>query len=348
MARIIIDDDDDAETSSGGNYFVDQKSPLEFIHSGCAVLDCALGGGWPLGRIANIVGDESTGKTLLAMEAMANFHRQYGGLMFYREAEAAFDKDYAEALGMPVRHISFIDPDKFMTIEDFYNDLEACADECIKRDKVGIYYCDSLDGLSDAEELELVEKKGFSGGTYGVKKAKDLHKMFRLQCSTIAEANMHLGVISQTKDKINAQFPTKTRSGGRALNFFASQALWLSADDQVKETQAGIKRVTAIQVRAQVKKSKIALPYRECNFTIRFGHGIDSLASSLDWLEDIKRLDSVIDVGRTAYQNRIKRMDDEEYWAEVERVDKEVVRIWREIEAGFISNVRRKYREQDG
>ncbi|MDE2426262.1 MAG: hypothetical protein KGO96_10200 [Elusimicrobia bacterium] len=346
MARVVLDQADDVEPEdeeAGGDYFVDQKSPLDFVKSGSPLLDCVLGGGWPLRRISNLVGDESTGKTLIAIEAMANFHRQYDGLMFYREAESAFDLQYAETLGMPVQHVSFVEPDKFMTIEDFYNDVEECCNECIRRRRPGIYFCDSLDGLSDVEEMNTVKKEGFSKGTYGVKKAKDLHKMMRLQCSMIAEANVHLGVISQTKDKINAQFPTKTRSGGRALNFFASQALWLSQRDKVWITRSKIKRVIGVTVRAQMKKSKIALPYRECDVTIRFGQGIDSMASDLDWLEEVKRLDEVIDGSRDAYEKGLAKMPDAPYWDEVRRVDAEVVRLWREIEGVFMGGARRKY-----
>src|ERR1019366_3976564 len=90
----------------GGNYFSSPKTGIEFISSGCHNLDLALGGGWAEGRVSNIVGDKSTGKSLLAIEACANFAIKYPkGTIRYREAEAAFDRPYAEALGMPVDHV---------------------------------------------------------------------------------------------------------------------------------------------------------------------------------------------------------------------------------------------------
>src|ERR1700693_4541560 len=107
---------------SGGSYFGAPAGALDFIPSGSKLLDCVLGGGWPLGRVANVVGDKSTGKTLIAIEACSSFAQRFPkGLMWYREAEAAFDMDYAEALGMPTKRIKF--RDDMETVEDFFDDL---------------------------------------------------------------------------------------------------------------------------------------------------------------------------------------------------------------------------------
>jgi recombination protein RecA len=337
--RVRLSDEDLTDTSS--NYFADQESPLEFVSSGCALLDCVLGGGWPLSRIANVVGDESTGKTLLAIEAMANFRRKYPkGRMYYRESESAFDPEYARVLGMPVDDVDFIEPDRFSTVEDMFADLSKCIDACRRSEKPAFYVVDSLDALSSEDE----QGRDFNEGSYETKKAKNIGKLFRMLVADISRVNMCLIIISQTRDKIGVTFGNKkTRSGGRALDFYASQVLWLSHRDKVDETQNKIKRVTGIQVRARMTKSKIALPYRECDFVIRFGQGIDSLSSSLDWLKSVNRWEDVIDSSRTVYENRLKRMSDEEYWQEVVRVDEVVVKIWREIERGFIEGVRRKY-----
>lgn len=341
MGRVLLVDDD-AEPE--GNYFADQQSPLEFVDSGCALLNCVLGGGWPLSRIANIVGDQSSGKTLLVIEAMANFRRQFPkGRMFYRESESAFDPQYASALGMPVDHVEFAEPDTFATVEDFYEDLTNCIDVCRRRDEPGFYVVDSLDALTSADE----QKRDFDEGSYETKKAKQMGKLFRMCTAEVGRVRMCLVIISQTRDKIGISFggPQKTRSGGRALDFYASQCLWLSQRDKLDESQKGVKRVTGVHIRARMQKSKIALPYRECDFTIRFGHGIDSLSSSLDWLEGVKRFDEVIDTTRRTYLGRVDKMSNQEYWAETRRVDKEVVRIWRDIETGFLENNRPKYRD---
>lgn len=341
-ARVILEEV--AGRAASSDYFVDQESPLEFVDSGCAVLNCVLGGGWPLSRIVNVVGDESTGKTLLAIEALANFKRKYPkGRMFYRESEAAFDEQYAEALGMPVDDVEFIAPDKFVTVEDFYEDLRSCVDACLDRGVPGFYVVDSLDALTSRDEIG----RDFDEGSYETKKAKQMGKLFRMCAADVGRAQICLMVVSQTRDKIGISFggPKKTRSGGRSLDFYASQVLWLSHRDKMDETRNKVKRVVGVHIRAQMRKSKIALPYRECDFTIRFGHGIDSLSSSLDWLESVKRLDEVTEVdSRRTYENRVAKMTDDEYWVEVRRVDREVVRIWREVESTFLSGARSKYR----
>src|ERR1700679_1727393 len=92
------------------SYFVGEKPSIKFVPSGCAVLDCVLGGGWALGRIGNVVGDRSTAKTALATEALINFLLKYPkGAAAYREIEAAFDRNYAEAMGLPIEKIDFGD-----------------------------------------------------------------------------------------------------------------------------------------------------------------------------------------------------------------------------------------------
>jgi recombination protein RecA len=342
MARVKLDEEPfSSQDQDGGIYFSNLKPPVDFVSSGCTILDCTIGGGWPLTRISNVVGDESTGKTLLAIEAFANFNRQFSnGLMFYREAESAFDEGYAAALGMPVERVDISDPDSIITIEDCYEDLSKAIDKCKSSGLPGFYVLDSLDGLTSKAEM----KEKFDAASYNTDKAKMIGKLLRMSRKGVAQANMHFMVISQTRDKIGAMFPTKTRSGGRSLDFFASQALWLSHADDVTRTINGIKRVTGIHIKANCKKNKIALPYRRCEFTISFGHGIDSLVTSMDWLEDSSLWDEVFEVKRPALKNRLDKMTNTEYWQETERVSREVVRLWKGVEDGFLENVRPKYR----
>src|SRR6266702_863469 len=318
------------------DYFANH-SQLEFVDSGCEVLNCTLGGGWVLGRIANIVGDFSSGKTLLAIEASANFHRQYpNGNIYYREAEAAFDEGYASALGMPIDVVKFIEPEDFVTVEDFYSDLCKCVEECKKKNIPGIYFVDSMDALSD--KVELGQK--FDEGTYGTSKSKQLGKLFRLCKAKISEARVALIIIFQTRDKIGSQFVKKTHSGGNAPDFYASQVLWLSHADDVTRTINKVKRIVGIRIKAKCTKNKISIPYRQCEFTIRFGHGIDSLSSSLDWLEDVYRFEETVGCTRETFKKRLAGMNDDEYWSESRHVDNVVNSIWREIEQSFLEQPR--------
>jgi len=139
--------------AAGGSYFAAPKSGLQFVETGCKPLDLVLGGGWAVGRIANIVGDKSTGKTLLCIEACANFIRKFPkGKIRYWEAEAAFDKPYAAALGMPINRIDFGDEKKpIHTVEDFFEMLEVVCDNARGHELVIL---DSLDALSDRSEVE--------------------------------------------------------------------------------------------------------------------------------------------------------------------------------------------------
>jgi recombination protein RecA len=343
MPRERFDDDDD---QGGGNYFATPQSHLEFISSGAVTLDCALGGGWPLTRIANIIGDESTGKTLLAIEAMRNcLDRWKKAEAFYRESESAWDDPYAEALGLPVDKVRFVDPDKFITVEDFFEDLQYAVDICRRKEVPGIYVCDSLDGLSAKEELAMK----FGEASYGTDKAKQMGKLLK-QCKLeVAKARMCLVIVSQTRDKIGALAfqKKKTRSGGKALDFYASQCLWLSHLETLNRefTRNGkkIKRPEGIRIKAKCEKNKIALPYQTAEFTIRFGQGIDSLDSSLEWLNEVGELPNILNgSSRTAYNDRVRKMDDDDYWKETLRVGEHVKNIWYEVNEEILSRARRR------
>lgn len=326
---------DDVE--EGGSYFSQRSTEVDFIPSGCTLFDCVLGGGYPLGRITNIVGDKSTGKTLLAIEACANFKNKFSGQIFYRETESAFDPAYAEALGMPVDDIDF--GDSLYTVEDWHDDLIDVLDK-MEKDEPGLYILDSLDALSDEAELAREIDKG----SYGAAKAKKLSELFRKLVQPIAEHNVNVLVVSQIRDAIGVMFGKKhTRSGGKALDFYASQVIWLAHIKRLQRTHKKVKRAYGVEIKAKCEKNKIALPFRECNFNIIFGYGIDSIGANFAWLESIGRLK---DVGLTKDQAKelMHSIDsggevDQDHLAEIEY---KVVDIWGEIEQGFLPT-RKKY-----
>lgn len=261
------------------------KEGVEFLTSGCALIDCAVGGGWAMGRVVNIVGDKSAGKTLLAIEACANFDRAYpDGYMRYAEAEAAFDQKYAEALGLPEGKVDFqgLDPDRGInTVEDFFADMNAMLDE--HGDRPMIYILDSLDALSDAAEAG----REIDEGSFGANKAKKMGELFRRLVRRIEASRCLLVIISQLRDKIGVTFGEKqTRSGGRALDFYASQVVWLADIGKIVRELDGIKRAVGNDVRMRVKKNKVGLPFRECEYPVVYGYGVDDLAAGVRWLLD--------------------------------------------------------------
>lgn len=333
----------------GGNYFPqeEEERPKVFIRSGCVLLDCVLGGGWPLGRTSNIVGDKSTGKTLLAIEACANFARVYPkGKIWYREAEAAFDIDYATQLGLPVRQVDFgaegIDT-LWNTIEEVIADiLQVTAKERAKprnKQTPGLYIIDSLDALSDIAEQD----RAVGEGSYGASKAKQMSELFRRCTREIKATKIHLMVISQIRDRIGIRFGERYgRSGGHALDFYASQILWLHYVRPVVRKLRGTERTVGIRVKAKCKKNKIGAPFRDCEFDIHFGYGIRDMEASLAWLSEMKLLprlklkeDFIAEVAALpASEATVKAL-----WLQAQ-----VVAAWQEVERGFLPE-RRKYDE---
>lgn len=294
------------------------------------MLDLVLNGGWCEGRIANIVGDRSTGKTLLAIEACANFARKHPkGKICYAEVEAAFDSAYAAALGFPVDRVEFV-PDVF-TVEDWFKSIEAVA-KAAKHPV--LYVVDSLDALSDKAELE----RELGDGTYGANKAKQLGQAFRRVVQLLEKRRVTLFIISQERDKIGVVFGKKsTRSGGRALDFYASQILWLSQIETLKRKRLGAERAVGIVVRAKAEKNKTGLPFRECRFPLMFGFGIDDLRACIEFLIEADGLDK-LKLTKESADKLIKGADklaDDEYAQWLADAQQAARDHWAEIEAAF-------------
>lgn len=316
--------------NQGGSYFAAPKNDIEFISTGCKRLDLALGGGWVEGRVANIVGDKSTGKTLLMIEAAANFVAKYPrGIVYYREAEAAFDKTYAAALGMPTDHVKFGDA-ALETVEDFFEDLNKVCD---KAKGPTLYVLDSLDALSDRGEMQ----RGMDEGSFGAAKAKMLSQMFRRVIRKLEDKRVTLLIVSQIRDNIGVVYGRKfKRSGGKALDFYASHVVYLAQRGKLYKTIRKVKRAIGVEVRAMVDKNKISLPFREADFNILFGYGVDDAQASAAWLKQVGRLaDAKLkpdDLGN------LDKLDA----AQIAKLQKATENVWYEIETSFIPK-RRKY-----
>lgn len=327
-----------------GLYFPKPKT-IQFIPTGCTLLDCVLGGGWALGRVANVIGDKAVGKTLLAIEACANFAQKYPkGKIWYREAEAAFDEAYAEDLGLPLKRVDFGSEGIgtiWDTIEDIFEDLDACLAVCEKQKVPGLYIIDSLDALTSRAELERDPSKG----TFGLEKQKMLGKLFRQLIRRLKQTNVALMVISQVRDNIGVTFGEKhKRSGGKALDFYATHALWLSHMETIKRTEGGVKRAVGVRIKARCKKNKIGLTSRECEFSLIFGYGVADIEASLDFLTEVKALDrlSLKEAGIDAYLEQIEGLSGAERHAKEALVTAATVAAWADVEKRFAPR-RRKY-----
>lgn len=342
--RALLDVSDAPEAAS--DYFAKvDKEGIDFVSAGCALIDAAVGGGWALGRMVNIVGDKSAGKTLLAIEACANFNITYPrGYIRYAEAEAAFDIEYAEALGLPPGKVDFEpgDPEKGLTtVEDFYKDvlrvLDAHPHEPI------LYVLDSLDALSDDAEAA----REITDGSFGATKAKKMGELFRRLTQRIEKQQCLLIIISQLRDKIGVTFGEKqTRSGGRAMDFYASQIVWLAQIGMNTKEVKGIKRVIGVDVRMKVKKNKVGLPFRECQYPIVFGYGIDDVTANVEWLLEVGREKLLEQVGmsKAGYKVRINNLRNkggQEMRDVRQALDVIVKREWTAIEKTFLPQSRK-------
>lgn len=331
--------------AASGDPYGFREPVTETFSSGCTLLDCVLGGGWAYNRVANIIGDKSTGKTLLAIEACANFARENPkGKIVYVESEAAFDEDYAQALGLPRGRVEFPNnaenaEEHIQTIEDLFEDLDR---RCAKKSKQRtLYIVDSMDALSDRDEV----KRDIDASSYGQSKPKKLSELFRRMIVKFRQANTTLIVISQVRDNIGVAFGDKfKRSGGRALDFYASHSLWLAHMGQIKLTRHGVQRTVGVEVKAACKKNKIGPAFRECKFPLLFGYGVEDVQAGIEWLLEVKRIKEInmTAEGAKKFITKLDRLPQSDYSKYRKIVADAVRKAWKAIEGEF-SVGRRKY-----
>lgn len=324
------------------SYFADSETKgehMDFVSTGCTTVDLALSGGFVCGRIANVVGDRSAGKTLMAMELCANFAMKYpGDPVRYDEAENAFDMPYAKAMSIPTDQITFNPAGTYThTVENLYENIEAWLDKHKKR-KRSIYIIDSLDALSDAAELD----RDFDEGSFGGTKPKAISKLFRLLTTRMAEQGCLLVVVSQLRDNVGAMFGEKhKRSGGRALDFYATHIVWLREKGAIEKTIGGIKRPIGIHAEAYVKKNKIGLPKRKAEYDVLYGYGTDDMTSSVEWLikhgrEDLLKQFGLSKSGYDLLLNKIRNEGGERARLMRSALAKVVTREWELVETTFL------------
>ncbi len=316
-----------------GSYFI-ESSEYNFIPSGCTLLDCILGGGYPMGRMSNIIGDSSVGKTGLSVEVMANFRKKFpDGLIWYQDAEASFDVDYAIVIGLPNDERTFV-IDDVRGINKTYELMLEAVKMATEANVAGLYVIDTLDGLvPEGEDGEL------SAGYDAAQRAKLINSMITNITGKVEESNLHLMIVSQIRDNIGGYGPKHTVSGGNALRFYASQRIWLTQKKKLERTIRKIEKVYGIMVNAECKKNKIGLPFRDCNFPVIFNYGIDDIYACLDWLKGVNG--GLEEIGIEAkdikdYSEKITVGRDEEAQKKVRET---TIRIWNEIEQDFLPKI---------
>lgn len=294
-------------------------SEVPSISSGSIALDIALGvGGYPRGRVVEIYGPESSGKTTLAIHAIAEAQKQ-GGIAAIIDAEHAFDRTYAEKLGVDVETLLISQPDNGEQALEI-------ADNLIRSGAIDIIVIDSVAALTPKAEIE-----GEMGDSKMGLQARLMSQALRKLTGTISKTNTCCIFINQLRDKIGIMFGNpETTTGGNALKFYSSVRVDIRKLNQLKDGDES----TGNRVRVKIVKNKLAPPFKKAEFDIMYGEGISRIGEIIDLGTDlnvIKKSGSWFSYGETRLgqgRDAVRQLllDNPEFSAELESKIRELLK----------------------